>query len=254
MIPTEEIHQLADHWSESGDAVSLYLRPGTPSELAHREEPLLAKEQIQQVFGSVSGHAPAVRSDIGRMLEVAAAMKGNHGQAKVIFACERANIWREYDLPPVLPTSLGSGPSFAVAPLAGILQKPKRYLIALADRNRARLFLLENDQINERTQQLEEERDQEADKSGLPVQAPRAASSASARNSPGNTSRRSAHSCTVPSCVGSSMRCSLAAATPCGPRSKCPSILTFVVHSWATLASIPDLPAPKMYGRARGIS
>jgi peptide subunit release factor 1 (eRF1) len=64
----------------------------------------------------------------------------------------------------VLPTSLGSGPSFAVAPLAGILQKPKRYLIALADRNRARLFLLENDQINERTQQLEEERDQEADK------------------------------------------------------------------------------------------
>jgi peptide subunit release factor 1 (eRF1) len=164
MIPTEELHQLADHWSESGDAVSLYLCPGTPSELAHREEPILAKEQIQQVFGSISGHKPAVRSDIARMLEVAAAMKGNHGQAKVIFACKRENIWHEYDLPPMVPTYLGAGPSFALAPLAGILQKPKRYLIALADRNRARVLLLENGQISERTQQLKEERDHDADK------------------------------------------------------------------------------------------
>jgi peptide subunit release factor 1 (eRF1) len=128
------------------------------------KEPILAKEQIQQVFGSISGHAPAVRSDIARMLEVAAGMKGNHGQAKVIFGCKRANIWREYDLAPVLPTYLGSGPSFALAPLAPILQEPKRYLIALADRNRARLLLLENGQISERTQQLEEERDHQAEK------------------------------------------------------------------------------------------
>jgi hypothetical protein len=164
MIPVENLRQLVDFWTETGDALSLYLCPGKPSDLAHREEPILTKEKIQQVFGSISGQAPGVRSDLARILEVASEIEGNQRQSKVIFACSRANIWHEFDLPPVLPTCLSAGPGFSLAPLAPMLQKPKRYLIVLADRHRGRMLLLEDGQISERTHQLKEERDHEAEK------------------------------------------------------------------------------------------
>jgi peptide subunit release factor 1 (eRF1) len=164
MIAREELQELADFWTEYKDGISFYYTPGTPKELAHREEPILTKEKIQQVFGSIHGGTPAVRADIERLLETTAEMKGNHGQAKVIFACGRERIWREYNLDAKFPILLESSRSFAIAPLANSLSTPKRYCIALADRNHSRVLLLKTGKTLKPTSALVEELDREFDK------------------------------------------------------------------------------------------
>jgi peptide subunit release factor 1 (eRF1) len=164
MIPREELQELADFWTEHKDAISFYYAPGTPTELAHREEPILTKEKIQQVFGSLHGGTSAVRADIERLLDTTAEMRGNHAQSKVIFACGRERIWREYNLDAKFPLVLECSRSFAIASLAKSLSTPKRYCIALADRNRSRLLLLKDGKILEQTSALDEELDPELDK------------------------------------------------------------------------------------------
>jgi peptide subunit release factor 1 (eRF1) len=164
MIPNQELRELASFWTEHSDAISFYSAPGTPSELSHREEAILAKEKIQQLFGSLTGSSVSVRADIARLLEVTAAMKGNHAQGRVIFACAREKIWREYDLPAVFPTTLDAARNFMLAPLCNLLQPAKRYCIAMADRNRSRLFILESGKIQEHSEALDEGLDPELDK------------------------------------------------------------------------------------------
>lgn len=164
MSAREELEELASFWAEEGDALSFYLAAFTPTELAHREEPILAKEKIQEVFGSLQGGTPAVRADIQRLLDLASASKGNHARGKVVFACGRKKFWREYDVASSFATSLGAGQSFTLAPMAGSLAPRRRYCVALADRNRSRLLLLEDGRIQEHTSALDEELDPELDK------------------------------------------------------------------------------------------
>ena len=164
MIPRQELHELASFWAGEGDAISFYFATRTPTELAHREEPILTKEKIQEVFGTLQGKSPSVRSDLDRLLETSIQMKGNHAQAKVVFACAREKFWREYDLPGNFPLRLDAGESFAIAPLAASPGAHKRYCIALTDRNRSRLLLLQEGRIVEDSKALDEELDPEFDK------------------------------------------------------------------------------------------
>lgn len=156
-IPLEELKELAAFWTENGDALSMYLQVRTPSELAHREETMYAKEKIKEALGTLKGNSPADRADIQRILEVVSEMKGNGGRAKVIFACKSKGIWREYDVPGDFASRADAGSSFALAPLIAQQQGRRRYCIALADRNRARLLLLEAREISEHSQVLDED-------------------------------------------------------------------------------------------------
>ena len=52
-LTPEQVQELADFWSEEGDAVSVYFQPPVPSELKHREEPILAKDYLQQRLSSL---------------------------------------------------------------------------------------------------------------------------------------------------------------------------------------------------------
>lgn len=153
----DEFRQLADFWSEKGDAISMYFQAPIPAEKAHREEPILAKEKIKQKLKTLQGNGTADRADIARLLDAVAAMKGNHRMTRVIFACGAYNIWREFDVPGEFGRRLEVGGAFALAPLLADQQSRKRYSIALADRGRARLLLLEARQIVEQDPLLEEE-------------------------------------------------------------------------------------------------
>jgi protein required for attachment to host cells len=84
-------------------------------------------------------------------------MKGNHDLTKVIFACKELGMWREYDLAGDFEVRLHAGNAFAIAPLIAEQESRKRYSIVLADRNRARLLLLEARQLTEQSEALEEE-------------------------------------------------------------------------------------------------
>ncbi len=159
MIPKQELQELADFRTEEGDALSFYFSPETPTELAHREEPILTKQKIQELFGTLRGNNPAMRADIERVLEVASSMKGNQGLSKVIFACHKKEFWRTYDLDARFPSSVTAGQTFQLAPLSFALAPHKRYCIALTDRNRSRLLILENGKIQEHSSALDEQRD-----------------------------------------------------------------------------------------------
>lgn len=156
-IVVNELKELAGVWADKGDAISVYLQVQAPSELAHREEAIIAKQKIQQALGTLRGHGAVDRADIQRVLDAVAGMKGNAGRAKIIFACARLGIWREYDVPGTFETHVDVGETFTLAPLIAQEQSRKRYCIALADRNRARLLLLEAREISEHSQVLDED-------------------------------------------------------------------------------------------------
>lgn len=156
-IAVEELRELAGFWSDRDDALSLYAHGKTPSELSHRGEVISAKDKIQQALQK--GRNSVDRADVERALEAVAGMKGNGRRAKVIFACKRAGIWREFNVPGDLVVRAEAGPAFTLAPLAMQERGQKRYCIALADRNRARLLLLESGEITEHSQVLDEEQE-----------------------------------------------------------------------------------------------
>lgn len=158
-VTLDELQGLAGFWTEKGDAITVYFRAPEPTELAHREEPIFAKDQIKQKLGTLKGSSPADRADVERVIETISGLKGNSGRTKVIFACKSSGIWRELDVPGEFECRIEVGNAFALAPLIAQQQCRKRYCIALADRNRARLLLLEAGEISEHSQILDEDKE-----------------------------------------------------------------------------------------------
>ena len=158
-ITLDELAGLASFWTDDRNAISVYFKAPEPSELAHREEPIFAKDQIKQKLGTLRGNTPADRADVQRIIDTIAEMKGNGGRTKVIFACKSKGIWRELDVPGDFGCRIDVGSSFTLAPLIAQQQGRRRFAIALADRNRARLLLLEAREISEHSQVLDEDKE-----------------------------------------------------------------------------------------------
>ncbi len=159
-VSLQELQELANFWSEEGDALSLYFQSPIPSELGHREEPILVKENIQQKLRTIQGISSADREDIRRILESIAGMRGDHPRrTRIIFACGRRKLWREFDIPGNFGIRLDVDSALTLGPLLAQQQTRKRYCIALADRNRARLLLLEGGEIHEHSHVLDEDKE-----------------------------------------------------------------------------------------------
>lgn len=154
-----EFRELANFWSEQGDALTVYFQPPIPSEIAHRNESILAKEKIQQKLTTLQGTSPADRTDLRRVLETVELMRGNRRRTKVILACSRKNFWRDYDVPGDFGVRLDVGCSFALAPIVAEQQTRREYGIVLIDRNCSRLLMLEAREIIEQPSTEEEEKE-----------------------------------------------------------------------------------------------
>ena len=83
----------------------------------------------------------------------------SHRRTRIIFACGRQRFWREYDIPGDFGIRLDLDCAFSLAPLIAQQQSRKRYAIATADRNRARVYLLQAREISEHSQVLDEEKE-----------------------------------------------------------------------------------------------
>jgi hypothetical protein len=151
------LQELARFWTGDQDAITVYFKPPAASELAHREEPIFAKDQIRQKLKPLKGMSHADREDVQRILETVSELRGNGGRAKVIFACWSKGVWREFDAPGDFGCRIDVGSNFTLAPLIAQQQGRRRYCIALADRNRARLLLLEAREITEHSQVIDED-------------------------------------------------------------------------------------------------
>ena len=155
MITRDELRELAQFHSLEGDdcALSFYFQPQTPQNRSHREEAILAKELVRNALRDAekNGKNGSARADLRRILDIAGHLHGNQAKAKAIFACGNKNIWREFDLPPNLSsTQLFVNNRFHLKPLAALLGAQPRLWVAIVDRQRARLFDLRLNELNER--------------------------------------------------------------------------------------------------------
>jgi peptide subunit release factor 1 (eRF1) len=154
MITREDIRELAQFQGNGADcAISFYFQPPKPKNKSHREEAILAKDLVRNALREVekSGRNGCARADLRRVLDLAAGLHGNQARAKAVFACGTRNLWREFDLPPLLPeTRLFVNRRFHLKALAVVLGAQPRLWLALIDRHRARLFDLHLDELKER--------------------------------------------------------------------------------------------------------
>lgn len=155
MITREDIRELAQFQFDDKEscALSFYFQPRPPQNKSHREEAILAKDLVRTAMREAekNGKNESARADLLRMLSVAETLHGHQTRAKVIFACGAHNFWREYDLPPELPGSqLFVNSRFHLKPLAVLLGAQRRVCVALVNRQRARLFDLRLDELQER--------------------------------------------------------------------------------------------------------
>src|SRR5437868_5340386 len=126
MITREDIRELAQLQCVNGEgcALSFYFQPQTPKDKSHREEAILANDLVRSALRHAEqhGNSHCARTDLDRILEVASALKGNQARAKAIFACSAKNVWREFDLPAMVPrTRLVVNQRFYLKPLAALL-------------------------------------------------------------------------------------------------------------------------------------
>jgi peptide subunit release factor 1 (eRF1) len=154
MMTREDIRELATFQAgPDGYALSFYFQPRTPQNKSHKEEAILAKDLVRQALRETErqGSNGSARADLDRILELAGNLRGNQARAKVVFASSARQIWREFDLPPLLPgTQLFVNRRFHLKPLAALLGTQAKLAVVLVDRQRGRFFDLRLDELKER--------------------------------------------------------------------------------------------------------
>lgn len=153
MITREEIRQLAQLESPASCAISFYFQPQTPQDKSHREEVILVKDLVRETLRKAerNGNYLACREDLQKILDVAEHLHGNHSRGKVIFACKEQGIWRELDVPPRLGKSvLTVNSRFHLKPLVAAYSGSPKTCISLVDRQKARIFALQEEELLEK--------------------------------------------------------------------------------------------------------
>jgi peptide chain release factor subunit 1 len=154
MMMREEIRALAAFEGDEKNGIyplTFYFQPDPPQDRSHRGESIAAKDIVKQALKEANGRHknPGLRADLERVLEVAGRLPG-HTRGKAIFACSPKNLWKEFDLPPRLPaTGIYIQPRLQLKPLAVLLGTQPDLCVAVADRQRARLFELRLEELHE---------------------------------------------------------------------------------------------------------
>jgi len=154
MITREEIRQLAQVESTGGSAISFYFQPQTPQNGSHREEAILVKDLVRTALRKAgrNGNHAALREDLGKVLQIAEGLHGNHSRAKVILACREQEIWREMDIPPRLAGSqITVNSRFHLRPMVRAYSGLPSTCIALVNRKKARIFELNENEIRQKS-------------------------------------------------------------------------------------------------------
>ncbi len=153
MITRDDIRELANFRSPEGCAVTFYYQPPTPLNKSHREEVILVKDMIRSALREAerNGKNGSTRADLERIAGMIDPMHSNSGKGKAIFACGKEGFWREFEVPAQLVKSrIEVRQRFHLKPLAAVLDGEQRACVVLADRTKARIFELVDDQITER--------------------------------------------------------------------------------------------------------
>lgn len=152
-ITREQIRELAEFKDEKSCACSFYYQPSTPRNKAHKEDTILIKDLTREALRGLEnkGKKDCARADMDRILQLSGDLRSNGTHGKAVFACAAENIWREYDLPAILPkTELFVDRHFHLKPIAYLLGASPLLGVVLVDRHRARIFELRLGELTER--------------------------------------------------------------------------------------------------------
>jgi peptide subunit release factor 1 (eRF1) len=154
MITRDDIRELANFHSPEGCALTFYYQPSTPLNRTHREESILVKDLLRNALREAEkngANSSCARSDLDRIAALVEKLHGNGGRAKAIFANSKGNFWREFDVPPQLPkTNLILNQRFHLKPLAAVLDGVRHACVVIADRAKARVFEVMNEDLIEK--------------------------------------------------------------------------------------------------------
>jgi peptide subunit release factor 1 (eRF1) len=153
MITRDDIRELANFQSPEGCAITFYYQPSAPPNKSHKEEAILVKDMIRTALRDAEkrGKNGSTRSDLERIGSMIDPLHGSGGKAKAIFACGQTGFWREFDVPAeALKPKIAISHRFHLKPLAAVLDADKRVCVVLADRTKARIFELTNQDIAEK--------------------------------------------------------------------------------------------------------
>ena len=92
MILRETLKRLAGIYSEQGTAISFYFKPETPQNKAHQADPILIKDKVRELLGSLSEiRRKKAGEDLNQILRISKNLQ-NNSQPKKIFACKEHNL------------------------------------------------------------------------------------------------------------------------------------------------------------------
>ncbi len=154
MITRDDIRELANFHSPEACALTFYYQPTTPLNRTHREQSILVKDLLRNALHESEKNgakSACVRADLSRISGLVETLHGNGGKAKAIFASSKDNFWREFDLPATLPkTDLMVNQRFHLKPLAAVLDGVRQTCVIVADRAKARVFEIINEDVLEK--------------------------------------------------------------------------------------------------------
>jgi peptide subunit release factor 1 (eRF1) len=157
MISRETLKRLAGIYSEQGTAISFYFKPQTPQNKAHQAEPILIKDKVRKLLGSLSGmQRNKAGEDLQRILKISEELRVTP-RAKAIFACKEHDLWIDLDIDTAPETRLRMGKYFQLAPLLAGSQDEPRCCIVILDREKTRLFHMRGPEIIEQSEVIDDE-------------------------------------------------------------------------------------------------
>lgn len=148
MISTAQIQELLSF--EGGDApvLSVYLNT-TPERQIVRSYKTAFEDLVKQIAPTIGApQRPAFSAEVERIVELLRT-EPPKGLGMAIFACSSRGFWQVLSLPVPVADSLQVGPRPYLRPLFDVLDRYERYLVALVDKEKARLFTVFIGEIEE---------------------------------------------------------------------------------------------------------
>lgn len=161
MFTVEQLRRLSEFRSSQHLLTSIYFRPPKPASRAHHEEAIAVKDLFQEARRQwelqklEAAQADSLERDFRRALEYLATPEPGGRRPVALFSCAGEKFWEAVSLPRGIPSAVFLGETFYLQPLAALLDQYPRYCVVLLERDKARLFEIYMDQIEDRSQILD---------------------------------------------------------------------------------------------------
>lgn len=155
MMTKQQLKALATFDSRGFPVVSFYLnvdgRFYSPIQNAERTHQLVRQARQQLSAHNLSPQAQeSVQQDLDHITRyVGAEFERGAWRGLALFSCSARGFWQAYPLPAPLPDRIRVEAGVCLRPLVGLCDDFARAVLALVDRERARLFVLEQEEIRE---------------------------------------------------------------------------------------------------------